>query len=82
MAKRITFNLASTIFADSENCGFCSIELDEETSMFTGRICEGHITASQKSMKNYEKMAKIRKATITIRRSRKSRTILAGASTR
>ena len=42
IAKRITFNLASTIFADSENCGFCSIELDEETSTFTGRICEGH----------------------------------------
>lgn len=42
IAKRITFNLASTIFADSENCGFCSIELDGETSTFTCRICEGH----------------------------------------
>lgn len=35
IAKRLMLNVASTIFADSENYGFYSIELDEETSTFT-----------------------------------------------
>ena len=52
IAKRLMLNVASTILADSENYGFYSIELDEETSTFIVYFILKEDAVESKAMRN------------------------------
>jgi hypothetical protein len=52
IAKRLVLNVASTILADSENYGFYSIELDEETSTFTVYFILKEDAVESKALRN------------------------------